>query len=103
MHQRPGGSRNKKVHRQVLKYTLIDDDLYRRTIDRLLLKYLSDEQAHIAMGEVHEGICGSHSSAFKMKWMLRRAGLYWPTMVSDCVGYRKGARHAKDSGTCNLH
>jgi hypothetical protein len=24
----PGGSRNRKVHRQVLKYTLIDDDLY---------------------------------------------------------------------------
>jgi hypothetical protein len=29
----PGKTTNKKVKRQVLKYTLIDDELYRRTID----------------------------------------------------------------------
>jgi hypothetical protein len=90
MYQRSEGSRNRKVHRQVLKYTLIDDDLYRRTIDGLLLKCLSDEQARIATGEVPEGICGSHQSAFKMKWTLQRAGLYWLTMVNDCVKYQKG-------------
>jgi hypothetical protein len=44
------------------------------------------------MGEVHEGICESHQSAFKMKWMLRRAGLYWSTMVNDCVMYQKGCK-----------
>jgi hypothetical protein len=25
----PGGTRDKKIHRQALKYTLVDDDLYR--------------------------------------------------------------------------
>jgi hypothetical protein len=44
----------------------------------------------IAMGEVHEDICGTHQSAHKMKWLLRHAGFYWPTMISDCFRYYKG-------------
>jgi hypothetical protein len=33
----------------------------------LLLNCLDDDQARVAMGEVHEGICGTHQSALKMK------------------------------------
>jgi hypothetical protein len=25
-----------------------------------------------------------------MKWLLHRAGFYWPTMISDCFRYYKG-------------
>jgi hypothetical protein len=39
----PKKTTDKKVKRQVLKYTLIDDDLYHRTIDGLLLKCLGEE------------------------------------------------------------
>ena len=45
------------------------------------------------MGEVHEGICGTHQLAPKMKWLLRRAGFYWPTMMSDCFKYIKGVKN----------
>ena len=44
-----------------------DDELYRRTADDVLLKYFGTDQARVAMGEVHEGICGTHQSAPKMK------------------------------------
>ena len=53
-----------------------DDELYRRTADDILLKCLDTYQARVAMGEVHKGICGTHQSAPKMKWLLRRAGFY---------------------------
>jgi hypothetical protein len=36
---------DKKIKRQLLKYTSLDDALYRRTIDGVLLKCLSEEQA----------------------------------------------------------
>ena len=49
------------------KYVLIDDELYRRTAEDLLLKCLDSNQAQVAMCEVHEGICGTHPSAPKMK------------------------------------
>jgi hypothetical protein len=48
-----GSVTSQKTQRQALKYTLLDDDLYQRTIDGLLLKCLDWEQARVAMGEVH--------------------------------------------------
>jgi hypothetical protein len=56
----------------------------------VLLKCLGDEQAKEAIREVHDGICGAHQSAHNMKWLLRRAGFYWPTMVDDCIKYQMG-------------
>ena len=63
----PSQTRDRKIRRQALKYTLFNDELYRRTIDGLFLKCLDSDQSRIAMGEVHEGICGTHQSAHKMR------------------------------------
>jgi hypothetical protein len=62
---------DRKVRRRALKFVLDDGELYRRTADDLLLKCLGPNQARVAMAEVHEGICGTHQSAPKMKWLLR--------------------------------
>jgi hypothetical protein len=74
----------------VLKYTSINDELYRRPIDGMLLKCLGEEQARVAVREVHDRICGAHQSTYKMNWLLQRVGFYWPTMMDDCVRYQKG-------------
>jgi hypothetical protein len=57
---------------------------------QVLLKCLGEEQAKVAVREVHDGICGAHQSAYKMNWLLQRSGFYWPTMMDDCVKYQKG-------------
>ena len=74
--QNPSSSVDRKVRRWALKFVLDDGELYRRTTDDLLLKCLGPDQARLAMAEVHEGICGTHQSAPKMKWLLRRACFY---------------------------
>jgi hypothetical protein len=56
-----------------LKYTVIDGILYRRTLDGLLLKCLGEEEAKVAMSEVHDGMCGAHQATDKMKWLIRRS------------------------------
>jgi hypothetical protein len=61
--QEPGVAVDRKIHRQALKYTLLNDELYRRTIDGLLLKCVGEDAAWVAMGDVHEGLCGTHQSA----------------------------------------
>jgi ribonuclease HI len=86
----PNSSQDRKVRRRALKYTIIDGVLYRRTIEGLLLRCLGPEGARIAMGEVHEGMCGAHQAMHKMKWMLRRVGVFWPTILKDCFEYYKG-------------
>jgi hypothetical protein len=81
---------DRKVQRQALKYVVLDKTLYRQTIDGLLLKCLGSNQSKIVIGEAHEGICGTHQSAHKMKWLLYRAIFYWLTMINDYFRYYKG-------------
>jgi hypothetical protein len=94
----PGRGAERNIWRLAFKYVLIDDELYRRTAKDLLLKCLDSDQARVAMGEVHEGIYGTHQSAPKMKWLLRRASFYWPTILSDCFKYYKGCEECQRFG-----
>jgi len=50
------------------------------------------------MGEIHEGVCGAHQSAFKMKWMIQRNGYCWPTILEDCFKYFKGCQGCQKVG-----
>jgi hypothetical protein len=81
---------------------LLNDELYRRTVDGLFLKCLNSDQSKIAMGEVHEGICGTHQSAHKMRWLIKRAGFYWPTLLDDCFRYYKGCEACQKFGNIQL-
>jgi hypothetical protein len=49
----PGHIADRKVLLQALKYVMLDNTLYRQTIDGLLLKCLGSNQYRIAMGEDH--------------------------------------------------
>jgi len=82
----------RRVRFQATKYVLLEKELYYRTIDGVLLKCLSDDESKSLMGEIHEGVCGAHQSAFKMKWMIQRNGYYWPTILEDCFEYFKGCQ-----------
>jgi hypothetical protein len=37
-----------------------------------------------------------------MKWMLKRVGLYWPTMMEDCLVYFKGCEACQKFGDIQL-
>jgi hypothetical protein len=75
----------------------MDNELYHRTVNDVLLKYLGPDDAILAMAEVHEGICGTHQSTPKMKWLLRRSSFYWPNMIADFFMYYKGCECVKNS------
>jgi hypothetical protein len=81
---------------------MLDNTIYRRTIDDLLLKCLGSSQSKIAMGEVHEGICGTHQSAHQMRWFLHCVEFYWPTMISECFRYYKGCKLCLKFGDVQL-
>ena len=91
----PSARIDKSVRRSTFKHVLHNDELYWRIAKDLFLKCLGSDQAIVAMGEVHEGICGTHQSALKMKWLLLRAGFYWPTMMADCFCYYKGCEECQ--------
>jgi hypothetical protein len=79
---------------------MLDNTLYRRTIDGLFLKCLGSDQSKITIGEVHEGICGTHQSTHKMKWLLHHARFYWSTMLNNY--FRKGCESCQKFGDVQL-
>jgi hypothetical protein len=70
----PSVKTDRGVRRMTFKYILIDNELYHQTPSDILLQCLGPDDATLAMAEVHEGICGTHQSDLKMKWLLRRSG-----------------------------
>jgi len=88
----------RRIRFQATKYVLLEDELYYRTIGGVLLKCLCNDEAKSLMGEIHEGVCGAHQSAFKMKWMITRNRYYWPTPLEDCFEYFKGCQGCQKFG-----
>jgi hypothetical protein len=75
-----------------MKYILIGDDMFYKTLEGMLLKCLGPTKVNRLLHEVREGAYGTHQSAHKMKWLIRRSGYYWPTMIEDCFKYYKGCQ-----------
>jgi hypothetical protein len=46
------------------------------------------------MGDIHEGVCGAHQSAFKMKWMIRNNSYYWPRILKTASNITKVAKES---------
>jgi hypothetical protein len=75
-----------------MKYILIGDDMFYRTLEGLLLKCLGPTEVNHVLHEVHEGACGTYQLAHKMKWLIRRSRYYWATMLEDSFKYYKGCQ-----------
>jgi hypothetical protein len=58
--ENPGHIADRKAWHQALKYVMLENILYRRTIKGVLLKCLGLDQSTKDMGKVHEDICGTH-------------------------------------------
>ena len=61
----PSKKVNRRIRFQASKYVLLEGELYYRTIDGVLMKCLSKEDSKVLMGEIHEGVCGSHQSSLR--------------------------------------
>jgi hypothetical protein len=65
--------------------------LYYKSLVGVLLQCLGQEEEKM-MSEVHNGLCGAHQSAYRMKWVIKHIGCYWPTMLEDSFEYYKGCQ-----------
>ncbi|CAJ2672886.1 unnamed protein product [Trifolium pratense] len=90
--ENPIGSAPRKIKYRASNYVIIGNELFKKTLEGVLLKCLSENEAYIAISDVHSGACGSHQSGHKMKWLLVRQGMYWPSMLKDCIDFAKGCQ-----------
>nr|KYP75499.1 Pro-Pol polyprotein [Cajanus cajan] len=96
--QNPNMKVERKIKLQALNYVLLNNELYKKGFDGILFKCLGTHESYIAMAEIHEGICGAHQAGEKMKWVLSRKGLYWPTMFKDCIEFARSCEECQKHG-----
>lgn len=91
---RPGDKKN------IARYSVVGNDLYRRGFSTPLLKCLSKDEIGYVMDKVHNGICGFHIGRRTLKAQVLRAKYFWLTMeehnrlfVQKCISCQA---HAND-------
>jgi ribonuclease HI len=94
----PAQGAPRKIRYKAMRYALVGNELFYRTMEGLLLRCLGPVESNRLLHEVHEGTCGTHQSAHKMKWLIRRTGYYWPTMLEDCFKYYRGCQACQRFG-----
>jgi ribonuclease HI len=96
--ENPSRKVSRKLRYKAIKFVLFDGRLYYKSLDGVLLQCLGQEEAKKMMSKVHDGLCGAHQSAYRMKWVIRHTGCYWPTMLEDCFEYYKGCQDCEKFG-----
>ncbi|KAG9442418.1 hypothetical protein H6P81_018272 [Aristolochia fimbriata] len=86
-----------QIRRTAPRYVFINDVLYRRSYEGLLLLCLSKEEGLQVLKETHGGICGAHQAGPKLHLQVKRLGYYWPTMLRDAIEI------ARTCKPCQLH
>ncbi|KAL0405359.1 UNVERIFIED_CONTAM: Retrovirus-related Pol polyprotein from transposon gypsy [Sesamum latifolium] len=79
----------KRIKFKATRFTMIGDELYKRTINGPLLKCLDEKGATYVLREIHEGSCGNHSGARSLAQKVTRQGYFWPTLIKDAADFAK--------------
>ena len=78
---------NEKEKAQSAIFSLIDGQLFKRSLNGPYLKCLTNEQGQYVLAELHKGICGNHLGGRTLAHKAHTQGYYWPTMKSDAADY----------------
>ncbi|OMO89495.1 Retrotransposon gag protein [Corchorus capsularis] len=87
---------SRRIRTLAVHYTILADELYRRDLDGSLMRCLGNEEAKKVIKDVHEGLWGAHQASRKMRWLIRRHGFCWPTIMKDCMEFAKGCQAFKN-------
>ncbi|XP_057760092.1 uncharacterized protein LOC130980425 [Arachis stenosperma] len=88
----------RKINLQAMSFVIMADELYKKGIDGSLLRCLGQDDQIIALGKVQKEICGAHRAGKKMKWVLYRNHVYWPSMIKDSINYAKACQECQKHG-----
>jgi hypothetical protein len=88
----------RKLRYKAIKFVLLDGRLFYKSLDGVLLQCLGQEEAKKMMSEVHDGLCGAHQSAYRMKWVIKHTGCYWLRCWKVALSITKGVKIVRSLG-----
>ncbi|MQL77591.1 hypothetical protein Taro_009997, partial [Colocasia esculenta] len=75
------------IRRAALRYTVVGEVLYKRALNGVLLRCLTDNEAWKVVEGAHASECGGHVNSQMLAKKIIRQGYYWPTLEEDCTIY----------------
>ncbi|XP_058784623.1 uncharacterized protein LOC131659451 [Vicia villosa] len=93
----PSLNMDRKTKYRALSYVFMGNKLFKKMPEGTLFKCLGENEAYLALSNVHSGTCGAHQVGHIMKWLIFRYGMYWPIMLKDCIEFAKGCQE------CQIH
>ena len=78
-----------KVRIQSARISMIDRQLYKRSLGEPYLMCLTPVQGQYVLAKLDEGIYGNHPGGRTLAHQAHTQGYYWPTMKSDAADYVK--------------
>ena len=78
-----GKSKARALKLKAVRYCLIDQTLYWKDPQGILLRCLDPQQAQKVIFDFHSGLCGGHHFWKTTTHKILRAGYYWPTLFPD--------------------
>ena len=70
-----------------MRFFLDRDILYKKSKNQILLRCVDADEAKKIIHEIHEGVCGTHTSGHVMARQIMRAEYYWVTLEIDYINY----------------
>ena len=67
----------------MVKFTILNDTLYKRGFSMLYLKCVDEEEAKYILEEIHERVCGDHVGLRSLVSKVVRTCYFWPTIQID--------------------
>ena len=68
---------------QDIRYAIIDDNIWWRDIEGILLKCVNHEELVKILTKMHSGVCGGHYMSKKTTHKVLRFSFWWPTLFKD--------------------
>ncbi|XP_074323119.1 uncharacterized protein LOC141660058 [Apium graveolens] len=71
------------------RFTVIDDELFKKSSTRLLQRCLRKHEADIVLRDAHEGECENYTNGRNLSLNILCLGYYWLTLRHDTLDYTR--------------
>jgi hypothetical protein len=72
-----------RIVRRSKAFMVVKGELYKKSILRVLQRYITPQEGQAILKNIHAGICRHHASSRAIAAKAFRAGFYWLTTVKD--------------------
>ncbi|XP_059663785.1 uncharacterized protein LOC132309497 [Cornus florida] len=79
----------RKLRLTAAKYSIINNQLYRKSFSGLYLKCLSPTEALVVLKQIHDGDCGNHSGGKSLTHKVLTQGYFWPYLARNAEEYTR--------------